>query len=269
VTTEVLNGGVPALTSESATPEAAQTNAATADPSTGAPEGGSPESQEQKTFTQKELDEILQKRIAKAEARAERRVLRTLERVIPQQQPAVHQPQGQSDDGKPSRTLYASDEAYIDALTDWKLERRDAKASAERQHEQNRSLAQKTESIYADAEKLPGFDREAFDELPLTRSMVEALIDSDNAARLMHHMSANPDDVDRIAKLSPARQAAELGKLEATLASKPPLKTSKTPDPIGDPTARGNTTVVPNDPAKMTHEQYRAWRQKQGARWAN
>jgi hypothetical protein len=82
-------------------------------------------------------------------------------------------------------------------------------------------------------------------------------------------MSANPDDVDRIAKLSPARQAAELGKLEATLASKPPLKTSKTPDPIGDPTARGNTTVVPNDPAKMTHEQYRAWRQKQGARWAN
>lgn len=257
----------PVLPTEPALPAAAQPNAATTEGSTGAPEGGTPEGQEQKTFTQKELDEILQKRIAKAEARAERRVLRTLERVIPQPQSAPQHTSQPADDGKPARANYASDDAYIDALTDWKLDARDRKAEQTRQQEQHRTLAQRTEGIYAEAEKLPGFDREAFDELPLSRSIVEALIDSDTPAKLMHYMAANPAEVERIAKLSPARQAAELGKLEAALPKTP--KTSKAPDPIGNPVGGGNTTATPTDPNRMNHDQYREWRRKQGARWAN
>jgi hypothetical protein len=262
--TEVVLGSQPAGNpGEQGNPAAAQPNAATTDPATGAVEGGE-QGQEQKTFTQKELDEILQKRIAKAEARAERRVLRTLERVIPQPQSAP-QPQQSAEEGKPARLQYASDDAYFDALTDWKLEQRDRKAEVSRQQEQNKTLAQKTEDIYAKAEKIPGFDREAFDELPLTKSIVEALVDSDASDRLMHFMAANPAEVERIAKLSPARQAAELGKLEATLPKA--RKTSSAPDPI-TAIGAGNTTV-PTDPSRMNHEQYREWRKKTGARWAN
>jgi hypothetical protein len=253
--------------SELGNPAAAQPNAATTDPGTGAPEGGSPEGQEQKTFTQKELDEILQKRIAKAEARAERRVLRTLERVIPQPQSAPQQQAQQREDNRPSRRDGEADDDYLERLTDWKLEQRDSKAKAETQQRQAATLAQKTESIYAEAEKLAGFDRESFDELPLTKPIVEALIDSDAPAKLMHYMAANPAEVERIAKLSPARQAAELGKLEAALPKTP--KTSKAPDPIGNPVGNGSATAVQHDPNRMSHEQYREWRKKNGARWAN
>ena len=132
------------------------------------------------------------------------------------------------------------------------------------QQQQAKSLAQKTESIYAEAEKLPGFDRDAFDELPLTRSIVEALIDSDAAAKLMHHLAANPAEVERIAKLSPARQAAEIGKLETKVTAAPP-KTSNNPDPIKG--VNGGRTPV-HTLATDDMDEYIAQRKKQGAAWA-
>lgn len=262
-----MNGGVPALASETATPAAAQPNAATTDALTGGAEGGE-QSQvaAPKTFTQEELDEIVKRRVSKAEDRAERRVLKTLEKLHPQQPAPQQQASQPANDGKPTRAQYATEDAFTDALTDWKLDQRDRKATQTHQQEQQRTLAEKTDRIYADAQKLPGFDRDAFDDLPLTKPIVEALVESDVSARLMHFMAANPDQVERIAKLSPARQAAEMGKLEAALPAAP--KTSKTPAPIGDPTARANTTTVPTDLSKLPMDQYIAQRKKQGARWA-
>lgn len=263
--TDVLNGGAPAPQSEHADPVAAQANADTTNPHTDGAEGGEGSPVTPKTFSQDDVNEIVRKAKAAAEAKAERRVLRTLEKLQPQQS-APQQPSQQQNDGKPARAHYASDEAYVDALTDWKLEQRDRRSQAERQREQHQTLAQKTESIYAEAQKLPGFDREAFDELPLTKPIVEALVDSDAPAKLMHHLASHPEEVERIAKLSPARQAAELGKLEAALPKTP--KTSKAPDPVGDPTARGSTTVATSDLSKLPMDKYIEARKKQGAKWA-
>ncbi len=256
----VIDGGAPALASEPAQPAAAQPNAATTQAQTDGAEGGEGQSGAQKTFTQQELDEIVQKRIAKAEAKAERRVLRTLERLHPQSAPAPA-PQQPANDGKPTRAQFPSDEAYVDALTDWKLDQRDRTAATERQQQQTKSLNQKTESIYAEAEKLQGFDREAFDELPLTKAIVEALIDADKPAALMHYLAANPAEVERIAQLSPARQAAEIGKLEAKAAAAPP-KSSSAPAPI-KPLASGSGSGS-TDPNEMSMDQYEKWRAKQG-----
>lgn len=263
---DVLNGGAPALASESANPAAAQPNAATTNPQTDGGEGGDHESGTPKTFSQQELDDIVRRRVAKAESKAERRVLRTLEKLQPQ--PAAPQQASQQarESDRPTPRQGETQDAYLERLTDWKLDQRDSRAAQTRQQEQHRTLAQKTDAIYAEAEKLPGFDREAFDELPLTRPIVEALVDSDAPAKLMHHLASHPEVVERIAKLSPARQAAELGKLEAALPATP--RTSKTPDPIGDPTARGTTTTVPSDLSKLPMDKYIEARRKQGARWA-
>lgn len=247
----------PAVTSEAPNTEAAQPNAATADAQTGGADGGTP-SQEQKTFTQAELDDILQKRIAKAEARAERRVLRTLERVIPQPQSAPQQNSQPAADGKPSRVQYANDEAYVDALTDWKLDQREQKAKAETQHKETRTLQAKTEAFYAEAEKIAGFDREAFDDLPLTRHMVETLMDSDVTPKLMAYMASNPEEVERIAKLSPARQAAELGKLEAKAVEVKAPARSNAPPALGTVKGRSASSGAP-DPSDT----------KAYIRWAN
>lgn len=243
-------------------PAASTEPEATPKDATAAPEDVSKQA-EAKTFTQAELDEIVQKRIAKAEAKAERNAVRRerelLERFVPQQATTEQQ------DARPSRDRFATDDDWVEAVTDWKLAQRDRSANQERQAQTQRATATKTEQIYTEAAKQPGFDRDAFDELPLTPVIAQTIIDSDLAPQLMAHMASHPDDVDRIAKLSPARQAAELGKLEARLSVV--KQTKEAPAPIR--IVSGSGTVHNNgDPSKMSMDDYMAMRKKQGAGWA-
>jgi hypothetical protein len=264
---EIVAGqDAPVVIDQATQPEAAQTNAATTDAATGAAEGGeSSQAAQPKTFTQAELDEIIKREKSKAEAKAERRVLRTLERVIPTTQQQQPQQQARNEQAGPTRAQYASDEDYLDAKLEWKLAQREQATHQESQRESAEKLAKTTEKLYAEASKQPGFDREAFDELPLSKPIVEALIDSDQAPQLMAYMAAHPDEVARIADLKPGRQAAELGKLEAKLAATPPVKTSKAPDPI-TPVGSGKTPV--HNLASASVDEYIQMRKKQGAAWA-
>jgi len=217
-----------------------------------------------KTFTQEQLNEIVQKEKAKAEAKAERRALKayreTLERVIPQQQQAPQQ----ADTGRPTRSQFNDDDDYVEAMTDWKMGQRDQAARQSQQAQVARTVETKTESIYAEAQKIPGFDRQEFDELPLTPAIAAALVDSDVPAQLMHYMAANPGEVAEIAKLSPARQAAAIGKLEDKVSKAPAM--SKAPPPLKAVGTRGSPGN--GDMAKASMDDYIAIRAKQGARWA-
>ena len=242
---EIVAGqDAPVVTDTATTTEAAQTNAATTDAGTDTAEGGdTSQAAQAKTFTQAELDDIVRREKSKAEAKAERRVLRTLEKVLPAQTSAPATQHRQAD-GPPPRASFADDEAWLDARDAWRDAQREARTTQERQREQAQKLTKTTEGLYAQAQKVAGFDREAFDELPLTRDIVETLVESDQAPQLMAYMSAHPEEVERIAGLSPKRQAAELGKLEVKLAeAKPtPPQRSKAPqalEPVKGAAAKG------------------------------
>lgn len=238
-------------------PEAVAENAAPPEQSP-APE----EKQEQatKVFTQDEVNDIVKRAKAATESKTERRILRTLEQLqgrqqAPQQQPA-EQPQSTRRDGE-------SEEAYVERIVEERLQRR---AEAEK----FQTVAQKTESFYAQAEKLPGFDREVFDALPLTPTIAQTLADSDPdiAPKLMAYMSENPAEVDRISKLPAARQAAEIGKLEARVSEMPKLPKAsapKAPAPI-NPIEGGKAPVT--DISRMSAEEYYQHRMKQRPSWA-
>lgn len=214
-----------------------------------------------KTFTQDELNEIVQKEKAKAEAKAERKAARAyregVERSTPQAQPA--QPVA---DSMPKREAYATDEAWLDARDAHRDAKRDEQLASERQKESQAKLAKTTAKIYAQAEKIVGFDRDAFDELPITATMAGALIESDIAAQLMAHMASDPDEVERIAALSPARQAVEIGKLEVKLSAAKP-KTTNAPAPITPVGTRGkpSTSSLPSD-----EDDIATWMRKEQAR---
>ncbi len=259
---ELLAGQDTPASSEVQPTAPAQTNAGT--DATGAETDGTERQppNEPKTYSEEELQDRIERASAKAAAKAERRALREaterLNRAAQYQQPT--QPQG---DGRPQRDQFASDADYIESLTDWKLEQRDKTVKQEKQQEQLRSMHQKTEKIYAEAEKAPGFDRDDFESLPLTPAIAQAITDSDVAAKLMVYMAANPAEVDRITALSPARQAAEIGKLETRLSTtaKPP----KTPAPI-DPVGGGASPV--KSLQNMSAEEYYQARLKQKPHWA-
>lgn len=263
---ELLAGQDTPASSEAQTPAPAQPMAGAEN--TGAEtvesqENQTPNEPKKVTLTEEELADRIERATAKAAAKAERRALReATERLnraaLQQQQPA--QPQS---DGKPQRGQYVDEEAYFDALTDWKLEQRDRTQQQAAKQEQQQKLAQKTERLYAEAEKIPGFDRDDFDSLPLTPVIAQAIADSDVAAKLMAYAAQHPDDIARIGALPQARQAAEIGKLEVKLSTtaKPP----KSPAPI-DPIGGGSSPV--KSLTNMSAEDYYQARMKQRPVWA-
>lgn len=157
------------------------------------------------------------KRRQDAEARSQQ-----LERELHALRNPPPPPQRQEVSDKPLREQYASEDDWLDARDEWRDKQTAQEAAEAKAQEQAKTLYEKTESIYAKAQALEGFDRMAFDRLPLTQPIVEALVDSDNAPALMVFMASHPEDVARIAGLPKTRQIAELTRIEDKLSATPP-----------------------------------------------
>jgi hypothetical protein len=168
-------------------------------------------------------------------------------------------------DGRPMQSQYESAEDFVEALTDWKLEQREQSTKAQESQRKQVTQSEKRDALFSAAEDMGNFDREDFARnVRVTEAMAEAILDSDMDVKLVVHLNANPKEASRIAELSPARQAAEIGKLEAKLSTVTP-KVSKAPPPI-DPIGGGKAAVDSLETDDMAA--YIAIRKKQGARWA-
>jgi hypothetical protein len=204
---------------------------------------GQADQQEQaqaKTFTQEEVDALIQKRLLKEERRIHRRIESQLRDQITQQQPA------------PKREAFENDEAYQQALLDKKAEEK-AKALLE-QRERDKALATRREKFEAQAEELadryPDFDAVARNpHLTINEAMAEFISESDVGAELAYALGKKPSLAADIAHMSPVQAARALAKLEAEIASKPKAQASKAPDPINPVGNRGRATAtaMPSD----------------------
>jgi hypothetical protein len=262
----------PAVAGEVTNPEAAPANAAQAQAQTDGAQVDNPSPAQEKTFSQKELDEILQKRLAKERRQSQQQLRQAIQLAREMHQPTQQREQQPSDDGKPRREQFASEDAWLDARDAWRDQQREQKAQAERTQAQQKTLAERTEKLYADAAKLPGFDADAFDDVldtpGLTREAVLALIDSDVGPQLMAHLAGHPDEAARIAKLPAVRQAAEIGKLEdrITAAPKPPaVKKPGAPAPI-EPIG-GGASPIKTLASAQNMDDFKAAMRKAGSRW--
>ena len=223
---------------------------------------------DEKTFTQTELNAIVQKEKAKADARAERRALKVYsEKLEAMQVKSQHAPAATPVSGKPQLASFENVEDYVEAVADWKLDQRDQGTKQSKEAQQQEATRTKVQGIFAEAEKVEGFDREAFDELPVSDAMAFAIMDSDIAPKLVVHFTNNPKEAERIASLSPARQAAEIGKLEVKLSvAEQKVKASSAPAPIKPLGNRGG--AVNKSIESMTMAEFAAHERARGARWA-
>lgn len=81
--------------------------------------------------------------------------------------------------------------------------------------------------------------------------MAETIRASDQGPDVLYHLGSNPAEAARIARLSPLLQAKEIGRIEAALASAPPVKrTTSAPPPISPvtPTSNGTPAYDTTDP---------------------
>ena len=176
-----------------------------------------------KTFSQEELDAIVGKRLAREQRKWER-----------EQQQRMPSPQAQEVPAYVDPTDPASIEAYADELI--------AQREAARQQADLLNSYHDREDQARD--KYDDFEQVAYNpNLPVTEVMAQSIQSSDIGPDVLYYLGSNPREADRIARLSPILQAKEIGKIEASMASNPPVKrTSTAPAPIAPVTARSSGT---------------------------
>jgi hypothetical protein len=215
-----------------------------------------------KTFSQEELDAAIGKRLAREQRKWEReQANRQSEQQVMKTAPTA------------SVDQFESPEAYAEALAYQKAEELIAKRESAKQQsavlESYHDREEEARSKYDD------FEQVAYNpKLPITNVMAETIQSSDIGPELAYYLGSNPKEADRISRMTPLVQAKEIGKIEAKLASDPPVKrTTSAPAPISPVTARSTgspayDTTDPRSTKAMTDSQWiEAERLRQRKKW--
>lgn len=215
-------------------------------------------------------DQYRERRLAEQRAeRAERELARTQAQSQPQTT--------QETDKPPARENFKSDQEYQDAVIDYRVDvKLKAKAAqdaqAQQASQQDAIRAQASARIAAAIEAVPDFTEvtEAAD-IEVPPYIAGYMQESELFAELGYHFAKNPEILERLAKLSPAKALVEVGKLETTLkpfsktqaaqGEKPAAARSRAPAPITPVDSSGRQ--VKKDEREMdTREAIDEWQAK-------
>lgn len=277
VAPEVKAEAAPAETPESAAPPVEDT-ASTTDET-------KPESKPaEKTFTQAELDDILQKRLAKEHRKLERQARLEVENEYLRKQqshpqPQVSQPVQEAGSGEPKPENFQTYEDYIEAVTDWKVEQKlDTKLRGLQEQSQERKQqtaiaeheARIAKNLNKAATKYDDFHEVVSNpDLTVTIPMRDAIGDSEIGGEIAYYLGTHTDEAATIANMSPVQQIKAIDRLESKLKAPAPAPeiqpVSQAPKPI-EPVRGVKTGSVKLETADM--DEYLKMRKQQGAKWA-
>ena len=216
-----------------------------------------------RVFTQEELDAAIGKRLAREQRKWEREQTQRQAEAQTLRAPADVPPVDQ----------FESPEAYADALAYQKAEQ--LLAQREQARQQSAILETYHEKEEEARTKYDDFEQVAYNpKLPITTVMAQTIQSSDIGPEVAYYLGANPKEADRISRLAPILQAKEIGRIEAKLATDPPMKrTTSAPAPISPVTARSTgspayDTTDPRSTKTMTDSQWiEAERARQMKKW--
>ena len=230
-----------------------------------------------------------------AEKRAE-----TLERELAKLKGAEPAKEPDPEAGKPVRENFETDEAYREAIVDWKVDQRikqqaaedEKRREAERMQEVRRTAA---ERVTRAAELVPDYQEVVGSaEMEVPSYIASYMQESDLFAELGYHFATHPDVLERLAKLRPDRALVEVGKIESKLqpfkpvsedagekasngatpkqngSKEPSTETREEPSrqsraPVITPVTNSSASQVEKSPQEMNiRETITAWQKKKG-----
>jgi Asp-tRNA(Asn)/Glu-tRNA(Gln) amidotransferase A subunit family amidase len=224
-----------------------------------------------------ELEERLPKGVRKSidrltrqkyELQAERDAYR---REIEQLRQGQNQPVKQAQPEAPTLEQFGGDwDKYIEAKAEYVADKKFAEREAQQSQRQSQEQAQrvqmdaasnfqraahKASQVYPDFEEVMGTS-----EAIVTPAMQQAIFAlGETGPDVAYYLAKNPDEADRIARMSPYAAAAEIGFIRTKAARPDPVKkVSQAPAPVGS--VKGSAPVQ-KDPSKMTDSEYYAWKQ--------
>ncbi len=268
-----------AQAAEVAKPAPAATPPAAAAPDASATQATETAPTPERTFTQKELDEILEKRLGKERRKREdldRRLKITEELALKRveadkkaAEPAKAQPTGE-----PTREQFGTYEEFLEARAEYRAGAKVEQKFKEREEADRTARAQKDADTqreqFRKAMKDSAKDIDDFDEVlggikaddPVANVSASAIEAADAPGKVLYHLATNPDEAERIAGLSVGKQARAIVELEAKLA-KPPVKPSRAPDPINPIAGKKSASADEMPDAAKEPEKWLKWRQRQ------
>jgi hypothetical protein len=138
-----------------------------------------------------------------------------------------------------------------------------------RELRQQDTVRERAAAVMASGKKLAGFDEAVnavAEEVPFTDSkgrpspFIEAVLDADKPAQILHWLGTNPDEAAKFATLTPAQIGRQIAKLEIQIEREAKDKTSGAPKPL-EPLRGG--AKGEKDPQSMTDAEFAAWRKAQ------
>ena len=215
-----------------------------------APEGDKPEEKEppkseKRPGVQSRIDELTR---ARYEAEREAKFWR---------EQAAKSPPPSTDAPKPTRADFADDDAYFEALADFKAEQKVQQFSQQTQAERaQEAQARQTASqfdLYQERVQQAGLPDYAEvvgqSDVPAAPHVLESILDSDVGPQLAYHLAKHPDVAERLNAMTPVQAAREIGRLEAAVAI--PAATQPTP------TAKRTTSApAPINPVRGGNGQF-------------
>jgi hypothetical protein len=178
-------------------------------------------------------------------------------------------PKAEAHERKPQRDAYDDPEAYDEALIQWAEKEAAGKAEAKVKADQAKSEAQaavqKTVEMWNERKDAFAKDHPDFEEVaesedtPISRPMGVYLMEAEDGPQLAYWLGQNREEAARIAKLSPVKAVAELGRIAERLANPTPKAQPKPkPEPIKP--VGGRSSATPKDPSEESMEEYGARR---------
>lgn len=171
----------------------------------------------------------------------------------------------QFEPAKPRMDDFDSIEDFTEALTDWKLSKKEFERNIAEQQQRilrdwnsRQEAAQKT---HADYEQVLN----AASEVMLPAAHQRLFLESEAGAELAYQLAKDPAELQKFAAMDPLKAARYFGKLEAFHSSEAPdtatPRTSHAPRPIRPVGARSAGSAAPPDLAKLSLSDYRALRE--------
>ena len=182
--------------------------------------------------------------------------------------------QSDQSDQRPDADNFETHEEYFEALSDWKVEQK--LIARDRQSEETRLRAERDKEVNTFRDRVKDFSEtvEDFDEviqdvddIPMSISVQESILGSDNGPELMYQLAKEPEEYKRICSLSPVNAARAIGRFEAKFQKsepskeKPKLTTSNAPTPpktLGSRSSgKSKKTIYDNDISQREFEKQR------------
>jgi hypothetical protein len=172
---------------------------------------------------------------------------------------------------------YRTYEDYVAALARWNAQEVYREHNEQAAEERNQAALRETydgynQRVQTFAAEHPDFHDTLGADVMIPQTAGLAIVEMENGPEVAYWLGKNPAEAAKLHGMSELQQVMELGRISARLtgqngASQPP----PAPRPVSNArppvtTVGGTANTTPKAPEEMTHQEYRRWRQNQGAR---